>query len=98
MALLESGIRSATVIARAPLAGYFIERDGFRMLLTQRNRAAFTLQNRITLLLCQRLRELNAKIAANDSRDGGHAAAAARLAPAGGIAAGRSSKAPGDCR
>ena len=67
MALLESGIRSATVIARAPVASYFIERDGFRMLLSQRNRAAFVLQNRITLTLCRRLRELNARIVAHET-------------------------------
>jgi CRP-like cAMP-binding protein len=66
MALLESGTRSATVIARSPLAGHFIERDGFRMLLAQRNRAAFTIQSRIMRTLCQRLRELNAKIVAHD--------------------------------
>jgi CRP-like cAMP-binding protein len=36
------------------------------MLLAQRNPAAFTIQNRITLTLCQRLRELNAKIVAHD--------------------------------
>ena len=88
MALLESGIRSATVIARAPVSGYFIERDGFRMLLSQRNRAAFTLQNRITLLLCRRLRELNAKVAASDSGEGARgeparpAAESAEAAPA----------------
>lgn len=67
MALLESGTRSATVIARSPVTGHFIERDGFRMLLAQRNRAAFTIQSRITLTLCQRLRELNAKIVAHDA-------------------------------
>jgi CRP-like cAMP-binding protein len=78
MALLESGIRSATVVARAPVSGYFIERDGFRMLLSQRNRAAFTLQNRITLLLCQRLRVLNAKVASSDSRQGEPAGDAGR--------------------
>ena len=66
MALLESGVRSATVIARSPVASHFIERDGFRMLLAQRNRAAFTIQNRIMRTLCQRLRELNAKIVAAD--------------------------------
>ena len=66
MALLESGTRSATVIAHTPVAGHFIERDGFRILLAQRNRAAFTIQSRITLTLCQRLRELNAKIVAHD--------------------------------
>jgi CRP-like cAMP-binding protein len=54
------------VIAREPVASYFIERDGFRMLLSQRNRAAFMLQNRITLTLCRRLRELNARIVASE--------------------------------
>lgn len=67
MALLESGTCSATVIAREPVTGYFIEHDGFRMLLAQRNRAAFTIQNRITLTLCRRLRDLNAKILACDT-------------------------------
>jgi CRP-like cAMP-binding protein len=66
MALLESGMRSATVTARSAVATHFIERDGFRMLLAQRNGAAFTIQGRITLTLCQRLRELNAKIIAHD--------------------------------
>jgi CRP/FNR family transcriptional regulator, cyclic AMP receptor protein len=63
-ALLETGRRAATVIARTPVSGYVIERDGFRMLLAQRNRAAFTIQCRITRMLCQRLRELNAKVVA----------------------------------
>jgi CRP-like cAMP-binding protein len=67
MALLDGGARSATVIARSPVASHFIERDGFRMLLAQRNRAAFTIQNRIARTLCQRLRELNAKIVAADA-------------------------------
>ena len=66
MALLESGTRSATVIARSAVTGHFIERDGFRILLAQRNRAAFTIQSRITMTLCQRLRELNSKIVAHD--------------------------------
>src|SRR5262249_47235071 len=59
MALLESGTRSATVIARSAVASYAVDRDGFRMLLAQRNHAAFQVQQRITLTLCQRLRELN---------------------------------------
>ncbi len=67
MALLESGTRSATVIAHSPVASHFIERDGFRVLLAQRNRAAFTIQSRIMLTLCQRLRELNSKIVAHDA-------------------------------
>lgn len=76
MALLESGMRSATVIARVPLAGHFVERDGFRVLLAQRNLAAFTIQHRITLTLCRRLRELNAKIIAYEPA--GNAAPAMR--------------------
>ena len=67
MALLDSGLRSATVVVREPSAGYFLERDGFHMLLAQRNRAAFTIQARITRTLCQRLRELREKIMALDA-------------------------------
>ena len=67
MALLDSGQRSATVMAREPVGGYFLERDGFHMLLAQRNHAAFTIQARITRTLCARLRELNAKIVASDA-------------------------------
>lgn len=65
MALLDSGVRSASAIARAATAGYLLERDAFRMLLAQRNRTVFEVQRRITLMLCGRLRELNAKIVAN---------------------------------
>ncbi len=67
MALLDSGARAATVVARTPVKAWFIERDGFRMLLAQRDRAAFAIQQRITRTLCQRLRELNAKIVAADA-------------------------------
>jgi CRP-like cAMP-binding protein len=67
MALLDSGLRSATVVAREAAAGYFLERDGFHMMLAQRNRAAFAIQGRITRTLCQRLRELNARIVASDA-------------------------------
>ena len=67
MALLDSGTRAATVIARTPVTAWFIERDSFRILLAQRDRAAFAVQQRITRTLCQRLRELNAKIVAADA-------------------------------
>jgi len=67
MALLDSGQRSATVMAREPVGGYILEREGFHMLLAQRNRAAFTIQSRITRTLCARLRELNARIVASDA-------------------------------
>jgi CRP-like cAMP-binding protein len=55
------------VVAREPVTGYFLERDGFHMLLTQRNGAAFTIQGRITRTLCRRLRELNARIVTSDA-------------------------------
>lgn len=67
MALLDRGVRSATVVARAPVSGYLIERDGFRMLLAHRDRAAFLIQGRITRMLCGRLRELNTRIVAADA-------------------------------
>ena len=66
-ALLETGRRAATVVAQTAVSGHVVERDGFRMLLAQRNRAAFTIQGRITRTLCQRLRELNAKVVAADA-------------------------------
>lgn len=69
MALLECGVRSATVLARTPVAGFWIERDSFRVLLAQRSPAVFAVQRRITLALCQRLRELNAKIVAHGARE-----------------------------
>jgi cAMP-dependent protein kinase regulator len=71
MALLDQGVRSATVVARAPLTGRFIERDAFRLLLAQREPAAFAVRGRIMRTLCLRLRELNARIAAADSQGGG---------------------------
>src|SRR4029079_8044730 len=80
MALLESGIRSATVIALSPVTGHFIERDGFRMLLAQRNRAAFIVQARIARTLCERLREVNTKIVADDASGAAPPAMASRAA------------------
>jgi CRP-like cAMP-binding protein len=66
MALLEGGVRSASVIARTALSACVIEREGFRLLLAQRNRAACTVQQRITRELCRRLRELDAKVVASE--------------------------------
>ncbi len=85
MALLDSGIRSASVLARSAVAAHFIERDAFRMLLSQRNTAAFTIQNRITLTLCERLRQLNGKVVEVDGAGSAapplDAVVAARVAP-----------------
>jgi CRP-like cAMP-binding protein len=84
MALLDRGLRSATVVAREPAAGYFLERDGFHMMLAQRNHAAFTIQARITQTLCRRLRELNAKVVASDAPESVAPAADAAVSGAGG--------------
>jgi CRP-like cAMP-binding protein len=82
MALLDAGVRSATVVARTPVDGYWIDRDGFRMLLAQRNPAVFTVQGHITLALCRRLRELNASIVAREPPVGGARSPADRAPPA----------------
>jgi CRP-like cAMP-binding protein len=89
MALLDSGIRTASVLARTPVAAHFIERDAFRMLLSQRNAAAFTIQNRITLTLCERLRQLNEKVVGADG--------AAAFAPPLGAAAPAAQPGRGSC-
>jgi CRP-like cAMP-binding protein len=84
MALLDSGIRSASVLARTAVAAHFIERDAFRMLLSQRNAAAFAIQNRITLTLCERLRQLNGKVGEADGAGAApplEAAVPVRVAP-----------------
>ena len=91
MALLESGTRSATVIAREAVAGYFVERDGFRMLLAQLNHAAFTIQGRITLTLCKRLRELNAKVMAYNAPEDAAPPAAVSPGAANGVRRGQCS-------
>jgi CRP-like cAMP-binding protein len=65
MALLESGVRSANVVAAERTACCSIDRDAFRMLIAQRNSAALLINHRIALALCARLRDLNAKIIAS---------------------------------
>jgi len=67
LALLEIGTRVATVTARTEVAAHLVERESFRMLLAQRDRAAFEIQARIMRALCRRLRDLNARIVAADA-------------------------------
>ncbi|MBM4258766.1 MAG: cyclic nucleotide-binding domain-containing protein [Deltaproteobacteria bacterium] len=63
MALLDDvSTRTATVRALTPTTGFLIERQDCRTLLTQTQEMTFSLQRRITLSLCQRLRELFSKI------------------------------------
>jgi CRP-like cAMP-binding protein len=67
MALLDSGVRSANVIAREHTACLSMERDAFRMLIAQGNRAVLAINHRIMMALCQRLRDLNGKILAHSA-------------------------------
>lgn len=80
MALLDSGIYSATVRAREPAVCHRVGRDGFRLLLAQRVPAVFAVQQRITLAMCRRLRALNARVMAAEA--GGPELPAARPEPA----------------
>jgi CRP-like cAMP-binding protein len=68
MALLEQGTRSASVIARGKVDAWFIDRDVFRLLLVQRESAAYLVRRRIIRTLCTRLRSLNSKTAAADAK------------------------------
>jgi CRP-like cAMP-binding protein len=67
MALLDSGVRCANVVAREPTACLSMERDAFRMLIAHGNSAVLAINHRIMLGLCQRLRELNGKILAHST-------------------------------
>jgi CRP-like cAMP-binding protein len=78
MALLDAGVRSASVVASEPTACLSMERDAFRMLIAQGNRAVLAINYRITLALCQRLRVLNGRILAHGAGDALVATGAAR--------------------
>jgi CRP-like cAMP-binding protein len=62
MALVERGTCTATVTATEPLTGWFFERDDFRSLVAQRVPAALRVQHALTLVLSDKLRQLNAKV------------------------------------
>ena len=62
MALVERGTCTATVRATGRLEGWFIERDDFRSLVAQRVPAALRVQHALTLVLSDKLRQLNAKV------------------------------------
>ena len=62
MALIERGTCTATVAATDNLAGWFIERDDFRSLVAQRVPGALRVQHALTLVLSEKLRQLNAKV------------------------------------
>jgi CRP-like cAMP-binding protein len=62
MALIERGVCSATVTARAEVRGWFVEREDFRALVASRDPAALELQRCLTHVLAAKLRALNAKV------------------------------------
>jgi CRP-like cAMP-binding protein len=61
-ALIEGGICSASVVAVAPVDGWFIERDAFRALVAARNAAALEWNRALAMSLVQRLGALNAQL------------------------------------
>ena len=60
--LLERSTCTASVSAREPIEGWFIERDDFRSLVAQRVPAALRVQHAVTLVLSDKLRALNARV------------------------------------
>lgn len=62
MALIERGVCSATVTARAEVRGWFVEREDFRALVASRDPAALELSRALTQVLAAKLRVLNAKV------------------------------------
>lgn len=61
-ALVERGTCTATVTAADALEGWFIERDDFRSLVSQRGTAALRIQHALTREISRKLRALNAKV------------------------------------
>jgi CRP-like cAMP-binding protein len=62
MALIERGTCTASVAASERLTGWFIEREDFRSLVAQRVPAALRVQHALTLVLSDKLRQLNARV------------------------------------
>ena len=61
-ALIERSTCTATVSATEKVEGWFIERDDFRSLVAQRVPAALGVQHALTLVLSEKVRQLNAKV------------------------------------
>ena len=62
MALIERGVCSASVLARTPVEGWFVERDDFRAMVASRDPQALEVQRAITRVLAGKLRALNARV------------------------------------
>ena len=69
MALLDQGTCTATVSATSNVDGWFVERADFRALVAQRHPAALRIQHAITLILSDKLRQLNSKVLACPSAE-----------------------------
>lgn len=69
MALLERGQCSATVTAETAVAGLFIPREEFRLLVARHSPAALALQFTLTRNLCAKLAELNGRLLAHPAPD-----------------------------
>lgn len=69
MALLDHGTCTATVCATLNVDGWFVEREDFRALVAQRNPVALRIQHAVTLVLADKLRQLNARVLARDSTE-----------------------------
>lgn len=63
MALVESGTCTATVVATAHVDGWFLAFEDFRAVVSQHHRAARDLQHAVTVVLAERLRSVNARLA-----------------------------------
>lgn len=64
MALVDAGTCTATVVATRNIDGWFIAFEDFRAVVSQRHPASRELQHALTLVLAERLRAVNAKLAA----------------------------------
>jgi CRP-like cAMP-binding protein len=64
MALIELGTCTATVIATAPVEGWFIAHEDFRALVSQCQPVALRLQHAVTVALADKLAALNAQLLA----------------------------------
>ncbi|MBK7658242.1 MAG: cyclic nucleotide-binding domain-containing protein [Betaproteobacteria bacterium] len=69
MALVDQGTCIANVTASAALDGWFVEREAFRGAVSRRGPAARDLQHALTMHLAERLRAMNARLAAVDRED-----------------------------
>lgn len=84
MALVEAGTCTATVVATAHVDGWFLAYEDFRAVVSQRHPASRELQHAVTLVLAERLRAVNEKLAAIASPED-RPARTAPAQPGGGI-------------